>query len=112
MLAQTGCATTVQDARVPPPAEAKRCEGSEVVTSTHVAALPIPLVAFFTPRITANAPDSNTVLAKGGGKQQVNRKVEANYAVCAPTILLTTIISLGIVGVCPRVGTYEADTVN
>lgn len=111
LLMQAGCATMVQDPRVPPPAQATHCEGSEFVTSTHIAAVPIPLVAFFTPRITANAPDSNQVLAKCGGKQQVNRKVEANYAVCAPTIFLTTIVTLGILGVCPRMVQYEADVI-
>ncbi len=111
ILVQTGCATMVQDARVSPPAEARHCEGSEVITSTHMAALPIPLVAFFTPRITANAPDSSEILAKCGGKQQVNRKVEAHYGICAPTIFLTTLLSLGIVGVCPRVVNYQADIV-
>lgn len=111
ILLQTGCATMVQDTRVPPPAQAKRCEGSEFVTSTHMATLPIPVVAFFTPRVTLNAPDSSAFLAKCGGKQQVNRKVEANYAVCAPTIFLTTIITLGIAGICPTNVSYEADVV-
>lgn len=112
ILLQTGCATMVQDTRVSPPAQAKHCEGSEFVTSTHMATLPIPLVAFFTPRVTLNAPDSSRALSKCGGKQQVNRKVEANYAVCAPTIFLTTIITLGIAGVCPTNVSYEADVVD
>lgn len=112
MLLQAGCATMVQDTRVSPPAQAKHCEGSEFLTSTHMATLPIPLVAFFTPRVTLNAPDSSAVLNKCGGKQQVNRKVEANYIVCAPTIFLTTIITLGIAGVCPTQVHYEADVVD
>jgi hypothetical protein len=99
----------VQDSRVPPPAQAKRCEGSEFVTSTNMATLPIPLVAFFTPHVTLNSPDSSAFLAKCGGKQQVNRKVEANYAVCAPTFFLTYLITLGIAGVCPTNVSYEAD---
>ena len=104
-----GCAALVQDSRVPPPTQAKHCEGTEVITSTHLATLPIPLVAFFTPRVTLNAPDSAAILAKCGGKQQVNRTVTQNYAVCAPTIFLTTIITLGIAGVCPRIVSWEAD---
>lgn len=110
---QAGCATLVQDPRSSPPAQAKRCEGTGVITSTHMATLPIPVVAFFTPRVTLNAPDSNAVLNQNcGGKQQVNRKVQQNYAVCAPTIFLTTIITLGIAGVCPRIVSWEADVVN
>lgn len=104
-----GCATLVQDTRVPPPAQARHCEGSEFVTSTHLATLPIPLVAFFTPRVTLNAPDSSDLLAKCGGKQQVNRRVTRNYIVCAPVIFLTTIITLGIAGVCPTPVSYEAE---
>ena len=112
VLLQAGCATLVQDTRVSPPPQAKRCEGSEFVTSTHLATLPVPLVAFFTPRVTLNAPDSSRALSKCGGKQQVNRKVQANYAVCAPTIFLTTIITLGIAGVCPTWVHHEADIVD
>ena len=106
-----GCATLVQDTRVPAPAQARHCAGSEFVTSTHLATLPVPLVAFFTPRVTLNAPDSSEILAKCGGKQQVNRSVVRNYAVCAPMIFLTTIITLGIAGVCPTPVSYEADVV-
>lgn len=112
ILLQSGCATMVQDTRVSPPAQAKRCEGSEFVTSTDMAALPIPLVAFFTPHVKLNAPDSSTFLNKCGGKQQVNRKVEANYAVCAPTYFLTYLITLGIAGVCPTSVSWEADVVD
>ncbi|MBI2903043.1 MAG: hypothetical protein HYY12_05580 [Candidatus Methylomirabilis oxyfera] len=111
-MLQTACSTMMRDARVPPPAQARHCEGSEFVTSTHMATLPIPLVAFFTPRVTLNAPDSGVALNKCGGKQQVNRKVEANYALCAPTIFLSTIITLGIAGVCPANVSYEADVVD
>jgi hypothetical protein len=68
MLLQTGCATWVQDARVTPPPQAKHCEGSEFATSTSMATLPIPLVAFFTPHVTLNAPDSSAFLAKCGGR--------------------------------------------
>jgi hypothetical protein len=106
-----GCARSVLDTRVPPPAQAKHCEGSEVVTSTHLATLPIPLVAFFTPRVTLNAPDSAAVLARCGGKQQVNRRVTQNYAVCAPVIFVTTVVTLGIAGICPRLVSWEADVV-
>lgn len=112
MILQSGCATLMQDGRVPAPAQAKHCEGSEFVTSTHMAALPIPLVAFFTPRVTFNAPDSSAALNNCGGKQQVNRKVAANYVICAPTIFLTTLITLGIAGVCPTSVSYEADVID
>lgn len=113
ILVETGCSTLLQEARVtPPPPQARHCEGSTSVTSTHTAVLPIPLVAFFMPRVTANAPDSGKLLAACGGKQQVNRQVQANYAVCAPVIFVTTLISLGVVGVCPRLVHYEADVVD
>lgn len=108
---QTGCATLVQDKRVAPPAQAKRCEGNEVITSTAMATLPIPLVAFFTPHVTLNAPDSSAILAKCGGKQQVNRSVQQNFAVCAPVYFVSYIITLGIAGVCPRIVSWEADVV-
>jgi hypothetical protein len=112
IMFQTGCSTLLQDTRMPLPAQTSHCEGSEFVTSTHMATLPIPVVAFFTPRITLNAPDSGEILAKCGGKRQVNRKVQTNYALCAPTIFLTTIITLGIAGVCPTIVSYEADVVD
>lgn len=111
LFVEAACATLVQDTRVTPPTQARHCEGSESVTSTHTAVLPIPLVAFFVPRVTANAPDSSALLNKCGGKRLVNRKVTRNYAACAPVIFLTTVISLGIVGVCPTTVHYEADVV-
>lgn len=43
------------------------------------------------PRITANGADSSKFLAKCGGRQQMNRRVDANYTACAPTMFLTTI---------------------
>lgn len=108
----TGCSTLMEDARVPTPPRAHRCEGSESVTTTHTAVLPIPVVAFFVPRVTGNAPDSSQLLDKCDGTQQVNRKVTRNYAACAPVIFLSTIISLGIVGVCPSSVHYEADVID
>lgn len=112
VLAQAGCATKLSDARSTPPSQARPCEDSEVVTSTHMAVIPVPIVAFFTPRITFNAPDAGRVLAACGGKQQVNRRVEANYAICVPTIFLTTLITLGIAGVCPTMVSWQADVVD
>lgn len=112
ILVQTGCATMVQDARVSPPPQSRHCEGSESIASTHMAVLPIPLVAFFMPRVTTNAPDSSKLLDRCSGKQRVNRTVEANYAACVPVIFLTTIVSLGIVGVCPTLVHYEADVLD
>ncbi len=50
-------------------------------------------------------------LARCGGKQQVNQRGEGKDAACAPGIFLTTIISLGIVGVCPTVVQCQADAV-
>lgn len=108
----SGCSALVSDAKVtPPPAQARHCQGSEMNTSTHIAMLPVPLVAFFVPRITANAPDSAKYLAKCGGQQQVNREVTVNYGPCVPTIFLTTLITLGIAGVCPTVVSYQADVI-
>lgn len=112
VLVQTGCATMTQDTQQPRPAQARHCEGSESITSTHVAALPIPIVAFFMPKISSNSPDSGKILDKCRGKQVVNRKVEANYALCAPVVFLTTVVSLGIVGVCPTFVHYEADVID
>lgn len=112
VLFQTGCATMVRDTRAAPPAQAKHCADSEVITSTAMAALPVPLVAFFTPHITLNAPDSSAILAKCGGKQQVNRTVRQNYAVCVPVYFLSYMITLGIAGVCPRIVSWEADVVD
>ena len=112
IVLQTGCSTMLQDARVSPPAQARHCEGSESITSTKMAVLPVPLVAFFTPRVSFNSPDSGAILNKCGGKQQVNRDVQANYAMCAPTIFLTTIMTLGIAGVCPTFVSYKADVVD
>ncbi|MFQ5848694.1 MAG: hypothetical protein ACE5IQ_13620 [Candidatus Methylomirabilales bacterium] len=108
---QSGCATLVEDSRVAPPPEARHCEGSESVTTTHTAVLPIPVVAFFVPRVTGNAPDSSKILDKCGGTRLANRKVTRSYGVCAPVIFLTTIVSLGIVGVCPSRVHYEADVI-
>jgi hypothetical protein len=111
-LLEAGCATTMRDPRVSAPAQARHCDDSEVVTTTHMAVLPIPVVAFFMPRVTLNAPDSSAFLAKCGGKQQVNRTVQANYAACVPTVFLTTIITLGIVGACPKLVSWHADVVD
>lgn len=111
LVVQMGCATLVEDALVATPPQAWHCEGSESVTSTHTAVLPIPVVAFFVPRVTSGAPDSSELLANCDGTELVNRKVTRNYAVCAPVIFLSTIISLGIVGVCPFRVHYEADVI-
>ena len=113
VLLQTGCATTMlRDARVSPPPEARHCEGSELVITSYMATLQIPLVAFFLPRIRLNAPDSTEALRKCGGTQQVNRLVKANYAACAPTNFLMTMLTLGTVGACPTLVSYEADVVD
>src|SRR5258708_6665415 len=90
VLAETGCATKMLDGHVTPPPQARHCEGSEFVTSTDMAVLPIPGLAFFVPKITFNAPDSSELLAKCGGKQQMNRTVRATYRGGAPTIFLPT----------------------
>jgi hypothetical protein len=109
VIVETGCAIKMRDGRVKPPPQARHCEGSELVTSIDMAVVPLPGIAFFLPKITFNAPDSSVFLARCGGKQQVNRTVQANYGLCAPTIFLTTIVTLGIVGVCPTFVNYAAD---
>ena len=40
------------------------------------------------------------------------RHVQANHAACVPTIFLTTVVTLGIVGVCPTFVSYKADVVD
>jgi len=102
----------MRDSKIAAPTEARRCDDSEMVTSTHLAVLPVPLVAFFMPRVTLNAPDSSAFLAKCGGKHQVNRSVHTNYAACVPTVFLTTLVTLGIVGACPKLVTWHADVVD
>jgi hypothetical protein len=52
------------------------------------------------------------VLARCGGKQQVNRSVTQNYAVCAPVIFVTTVVTLGIAGICPRIVSWQADVID
>ena len=111
ILVQTGCVTLAADTRVSPPAEAKHCEGSEIVTSTQTASVPIPVIAFFVPRIEGNVPEGRKVLAKCGGAQQLNRVVEVNYAPCLPIDLLSTFLTLGVIAFCPTVVHYEADVV-
>jgi hypothetical protein len=112
VLTQAACATKVHDVHMATPNQARQCADSEMVTSTHMAVLPIPVVAFFMPRVTFNSVDSSDVLAHCGGKQQVNRQVKANYAACVPTIFLTTIVTLGIVGLCPTYVSYNADVID
>jgi len=112
VLTQAACATKMREAHVATPAQAHHCADTEFITSTQLAAVPIPIVAFFMPRITFNSPDSSDVLAHCGGRQQVNRHVQANYAACVPTIFLTTVVTLGIVGVCPTFVSYKADVVD
>lgn len=111
VLVQTGCATLASDARVSPPAQARHCKGSEIITSIQTAAVPIPVIAFFVPRTEDNAPEGRKVLAKCGGTQQLNRMVEVNYAPCLPIDFLSTFVTLGVIAFCPALVHYEADVI-
>ncbi len=105
----TGCATLVKDETVVKADNMSHCSGSESVDDSSIAALPIPVVAFFTPHIDINEIKADDYLKKcGDSTKLVNRKVEVNKVGCIPGAL-TRIISLGIWQWCPATVSYEAD---
>jgi len=111
LVFMAGCSTLLQDARVRVPPTVRHCQGSKSLTTFYTATIPIPLVAFVVPRVPSNEPNTAEILDDCGPGQLVNRSVQRNLSACVPTLFLTTIASLGIIGVCPSSVRYEADVI-
>ena len=106
----TGCSTTlVHDNVMQNEANLAHCSGSESVDDSTIAVLPIPIVAFFTPRADVNEIRADQFLNRcGDSTRLVNRQVEVSRYGCIPASL-TYFLTLGIWQWCPATVEWDAD---
>ena len=110
IIALAGCAVTVvHDEPSAPRNVVSRCQGSEWVDASSVAALPIPVVAFFSPHADLSSLKPDDYLNRCGPTIELaNRKVVLDKSACIPASL-TEILTLGIWQWCPATVTWSAD---
>lgn len=88
------------------------CSGSESVDDSTIAVIPVPIAAFFMPRVDINEVRAEDYLKRCGDPSHVtNRKVEVSRGWCVPTSL-TYFITLGIWQWCPATVEWEADVLS
>lgn len=106
----SGCTSTlVRDSVQQDTAQTSHCSGSEWVSDSSVAVLPVPIVAFFVPHADTDELRAEEQLSKcGEADRLINRKVEVNRSACLPAGL-TRIITLGVFQWCPAHVSWEAD---
>jgi hypothetical protein len=110
MLAASGCVTSLvgEDSRSTATI-VSHCSGSEWQDNSSIAALPIPIVAFFSPHADLNEVNADTVLRRcGEPARMVNRRVDENTTACVPAAL-TRIVTLGVWQWCPVHVSWDAD---
>jgi len=110
IIALAGCAVTVvHDEPSAPRNVVSHCQGSEWVDASSVAALPIPVVAFFSPHADLSSLKPDDYLNRCGPTIELaNRKVVLDKSACIPASL-TEILTLGIWQWCPATVTWSAD---
>ena len=85
------------------------CSGFEAVDDSALAVLPIPFVAFFTPRVDLHDIKADDYLRRCGEPSKlINRHVKVNRTGCIPAGL-SYIITLGVFQWCPASVSWEAD---
>lgn len=85
------------------------CSGSESVDDSTIAAIPVPIAAFFMPRVDVNEIRAEDYLKRCGDPSRViNRTVKVSRGWCIPTSL-TYFITLGVWQWCPATVSWDAD---
>ncbi len=88
------------------------CQGSENVDDSSIAVVPIPVVAFLSPRADLHPVEPEDYLNRCGQPTRlVNRDVTLDKTDCIPASL-TEILTLGIWQWCPATISYSADVIN
>lgn len=110
VLLLAGCAKTlVKDDIQQPATGLAHCAGDEWADNSSLAALPIPVVAFFVPHFDLNEIRADDYLKRcGDSTKLINREVKVSKNACIPAAL-TRIISLGIWQWCPANVAWRAD---
>jgi hypothetical protein len=104
-----GCSTTLVKDPKRPVTAAAHCEGSQWVNDSSVAVVPLPVVAFLSPRADVNTIKADDYLnGCGDHTRLVNREVTLDTTACIPASL-SYIVSLGIYQWCPAHATWQAD---
>jgi hypothetical protein len=110
LIALTGCASTlVKDGVKQDTDDTLSCHGSDWISDSSVAVVPVPIVAFFVPHADTNDIRADEYLRSCGASEQlINRNVNVNRAACLPASL-TRILTLGIWQWCPARVSWSAD---
>ncbi|HEY2485802.1 MAG TPA: hypothetical protein VGI36_11675 [Candidatus Binataceae bacterium] len=113
MSALAGCVDTiVHDEPSAPRNVVSHCQGSENVDASSVAAIPIPVVAFFSPHADLRNLKPEDYLNRCGPTTELaNRDVVVDKSACIPASF-TEILTLGIWQWCPATVTWSADVTN
>ena len=113
MSALAGCVdTVVHDEPSAPRNVVSHCQGSENVDASSVAAVPIPVVAFFSPHADLHNLKPDDYLNRCGPTTELaNRNVVLDKSACIPASV-TEIVTLGIWQWCPATVTWSADVTN
>ncbi|MGO9452801.1 MAG: hypothetical protein ACLQDV_17460 [Candidatus Binataceae bacterium] len=113
IVSLAGCVDTiVQDEPSAPRNVVSHCEGSENLDASSVAAVPIPVVAFFSPHADLRNVKPDDYLNRCGPTTELaNRQVVLNKNACIPASV-TEILTLGIWQWCPATLTWSADVTN
>lgn len=111
--ALTGCVdTVVHDVPSTPRNVVSHCEGSDNVDASSVAVIPIPGVAFISPRADLNNLKPDDYLNRCGPPTELaNRQVVLDKNACIPAAI-TEILTIGIWQWCPATVSWSADVTN
>ena len=108
-LLLTGCVTDLVNDDVKHAQTSTRCSGSEGVDDSTLAVLPVPVVAFFTPRLDLHSIKADDYLRRcGDPRKLMNRQVTVNRVGCIPAGL-SYIVTLGVFQWCPARVSWQAD---
>ena len=105
-----GCTTTlVHDGIRSDTTPVQYCSGSDWVSDSSVAVLPIPVVAFLMPHVDTHEIRPNDYLNScGEAKRLIYRHVDVDRTACIPASL-TRFVTLGIWQWCPARVSWDAD---
>lgn len=108
-----GCTTNlVHDGVKSTSSDVAYCSGSDWISDSSVAVLPVPIVAFFVPHADTNEIRPNDYLNScGDSRDLVYRHLDVNRAACVPASL-TRFVTLGIWQWCPARVSWEAGVTN
>ena len=113
LLLGPGCTTTlVHDGIRSSAAAGEYCSGSDWISDSSVAVVPVPIVAFFMPHIDTHEIRPNDYLNScGDARHLVYRHVAVDRTACIPASL-TRFVTLGIWQWCPARVSWEAGLVH